>query len=283
MAVAPNLLYLSLVTMRAARTGLLALGVAACAAPPSDEQTVVDDTVVSLTAEVAQLRVYDRLLHKVDARGIAPELATPEAIKMLRAELAAALTDPACVRVDTDEHSYLGLVFTQCRYTNVYIDGALRLDITSEPGDCGGVQCTVATVYETTATGLTIGRSQIVHATTHLRIPSERDVPREYVASAEIQRETGEAMLGQTELTWLRADGCATAQFGIHLETDDLDISVAGTDVTVCNSRCPRAGSVLLAWDTGATLAWEYAEDGEIRARAPGGRAFTIAPDCTSP
>lgn len=253
----------------------------ACDAPAEhDDELVARDAVAALGGSSAQLRLYDGLLGLVDLKGISLALAPQQVIAQVRAGLADDLAEPACLALATDDSSFLALTFTACRYRGVFVDGALRIDLTTESGDCSGEPCVVATNYTTRLTGLTIGQALIREAASTLRIPTVKVEPRSYTAEAELTTGDERELHLRHEISWLRVAGCVTADIGAEFTVDERAISVAGHNIKVCGAGCPRAGEVHLAWDRGESLAWEFTGDEQLAVRGPRGRTFTVTQSC---
>lgn len=265
----------------AALAAALCVAAVACDAPVGDDdEAVARDTVAALGSSSAQLKLHDGLLGLVDLKGISLALAPQQVIAQVQAGLGDQLADPACLDLDTDEQTWLALHFDRCRYRGVFVDGELRIDLTTETGTCDGEPCVIATNYTTHLTDLTIARSEIRAATSTLRIPTVKGEPRSYTAEAELTDADDRELHLRHEISWTRAAGCVFADVGATFTADDREISVGARDVEVCGATCPRAGQVNLAWDSGKSLAWEYTGDPELVVHGPRGRSFTVVQDC---
>jgi hypothetical protein len=269
------------VARMSARVLLVLVTLAGCdAGEDAEAELVARDTLAALGGSSAQLRLYDGLLGLVDLKGISLALAPQQAIAQVEAGLADDLEDPNCLELDTDEATFLALEFTKCRYRGVFVDGALRIDLTTETGTCDGADCVVATRYTTRLTALRIGRTVVHTASSSLRIPTVKAEARTYTAEAALtDPERGDLEL-RHEVSWVRRLGCVAAELGAEFVADDRTISVGATGVEVCGDACPRAGEVHIAWASGEALAWEFDGSGEIEVHGPRGRVFTVDQTC---
>ena len=252
----------------------------ACDAPDPEDEVVARDTLAALGGSSAQLRLYDGLLGLVDLKGISLALAPQQVIAQVQAGLDDDLGDPACLTLVTDDTTYLALTFDRCRYRNVFVDGDLRIDLTTEEGACDGQPCVTATAYTTRLTDLTIGHTEVRTATSTLRIPTLRGEPRTYTAEAELTDDSQRELHLRHEVAWTRAAGCISAELGAELTVDDTRISVGAHDIEVCAADCPRAGEVHLAWASGKSLSWSYTGEPDIVVHGPRGRTFTVTQTC---
>lgn len=266
------------------RAPLLAAAVLlACDPPEDDDQIVARDAIAALGGSSAQLKLYDGLLGIVDLKGISLALAPQQVIAQIEAGLGDDLDDPACIDLDTDKATFVALVFNKCRYRGVFVDGDLRIDLTTETGTCDGAECVLATRYTTTLTALRIGQSEVRTATSTLRIPTLKTEPRSYTAEADLDtRDRGDLHL-RHEISWVRKLGCVHAELGAEFSFADRTLDVGATGIEVCNDDCPRAGEVHLAWDSGRALSWTYDGSDEILVRGPRGRSFTVEQTCGDP
>ncbi len=259
----------------------LALALLACEAPAThDDEQVARDTVAALTGSSAQLQLYDGLLGPVNLKGITLALAPTRVIEQVRGGLDEALADRGCLEIDTDKTHYLDLRFTDCRYRGVHVDGALRIELTTETGDCDGAPCLLATRYTTTITALEIGPTQIHSARSVLRISEIKGEGRSYTAEVDLIDRNDRPLHLRHELTWRRQGGCTYAELGAKLTVDGREINAGAEGIEVCGDRCPRAGQVQVAWANGRAIAWSYDGTPEITVQGPRGREFTVELDC---
>lgn len=260
---------------------LLALAtLAACDAPETDDEIVARDTIAALGGSSAQLKLYDGLLGIVDLKGISLALAPQQIINQIEGGLADDLDDPKCLTLATDRETHVALLFKRCRYRGVFVDGDLRIDLTTETGTCDGADCVLATRYTTTLTALTIGQTEVQAATSTLRIPTTKGEPRSYTAEAELTtRDRGDLHL-RHEISWVRQQGCVHADLGAEFVFSDRTIDVGAAGIEVCAAGCPRAGEVHIAWASGRALSWTYDGTAEIDVVGPRGRTFSVEQSC---
>ncbi len=262
---------------------LLAATLAACDHDDAaaDDKPVTDQTLTALDTNVAQLRVFDRMLRPVGLKDLAPELVVDAAVTQIENRLDLDLVDPACLE-RTRETDGLSLRFTGCDYpANHQLDGILRLHVAPETGDCNGAACIVAIAYTLEIEGLTLGDSEISSASSTLRIPTDKS-PRTYQAEAELHGPGGDLLSTRSDASWTTAAGCFTADFGLEIATDTREISAAGSAVHVCEANCPDSGEGLIAWGSGSTLAWRYTGKGKLVVRGPKGRVFNVTQACAN-
>lgn len=262
---------------------LLVALLAACDhdAPAADDRPVTNQTLTALDTDVAQLRVFDRMFRPVGLKDLAPELVVDAAITQIENRLNLDLVDPACLE-RTRETDGLSLRFTACDYpANHQLDGALRLHVAPESGDCGGAACIVAIAYTLEIEDLSLGENLLTSASSTLRIPTDKS-PRTYHAEAELHGPGGELLATRSEASWTSAAGCFTADFGLEIATDTREISAAGSALHVCEANCPDSGEGLIAWGSGSTLAWRYTGKGKLVVRGPKGRVFNVTQACAN-
>ena len=266
------------------RTALsLAAILAACDpdAPTGDDKPVTNQTLTALDTDVAQLRVFDRMLRPVGLRDLATDEVATVALTQIEDRLRLDLVDPDCLTLTRTADS-LSLRFTACDYaTNHELDGLVELHIAPETGDCGGTTCIVAVVYTLEIDALKLGEIELLAADSTLRIPTDKSA-RVYHGEAELIGPDGEHLSARSDSSWTTNLGCFTADFGLEIATDTQEISAAGHDVHVCEANCPDAGEGLIAWGAGSTFAWRYTGKGQLVVRGPKGRVFDVTRACAS-
>lgn len=262
---------------------LLAAILAACDddAPAADDKPVTNQTLTALGTDVAQIRVFDRMLRPVGIKDLAPGLVAASAIKQIQDRLKLDLVDPACV-VQTSEPNGLTLRFTGCDYAvNHTLDGTVSLHVEPEAGTCNGDPCITAVVFALEIDGLTLGDTEITSASSSLRVPTDKS-PRIYHGEAELTGPDGDHLSTRSDSSWTTSAGCFTADFGLEIATDTREISAAGNAVHVCEANCPDSGEGLIAWASGSTLGWRYIDKGKLVVRGPKGRVFNVTQACAN-
>jgi hypothetical protein len=262
-------------------TLILAATLAACDpdAPAADDRPVTDQTLTALTTDVAQLRVFDRMLRPIGLKMLPADQVVDAAVAQIQDRLKLDLVDPGCLAL-TPNADGLTLRFDACDYAaNNLVDGQLRLRVEPESGECDGAPCILAIRYTLEIDALALGDTEITSARSTLRIPTDKS-PRVYHGEAELIGPNGDSLSTRTESSWTSAAGCFTADFGLEIATDTREISAAGRDVHVCEANCPDSGEGLIAWGAGSTLAWRYTGKGTLQVRGPKGRVFTVTQAC---
>lgn len=250
-------------------------------APAADDKPVTNQTLTALGTDLAQLRVFDRMLRPVGIRDLTPALATTTILAQIEDRLKLDLVDPECV-AQTRETDGLTLRFTACDYAvNHTLDGTVRLHTLPEAGTCAGDPCITAVVFTLEIDDLTIGDTEIASASSSLRIPTDKS-PRVYHGEAELTGPDGDHLSTRSDSSWTTSVGCFTADFGLEIATDTREISAAGNAVHVCESNCPDSGEGLIAWASGSTLAWRYIGKGKLVVRGPRGRIFNVTQACAN-
>lgn len=258
---------------------ILAAKLVACDSdPPAEDRPVTVQTLSVIDTDIAEVRVFDRMFRVVDITGLAAEQVADAALAQIQDHLQKVLA-PSCLE-RTLAAGELQLRFTGCNYPLGHaLDGAVRIRVAPEPGDCNGVPCVAALLYTLEIDDLRADHSEILAATSTMRVPTD-DAPRSQRGEAELVGPDDAVMTVRRESSWTTGLGCFTADFGLDISVGTLEISAAGRDVHVCEPRCPDAGEGLIAWGTGSALAWRYTGKGQLVVRGPRGRVFNVTQDC---
>lgn len=248
---------------------------------PADDRPVTNQTLAALDTDLAQLRVFDRMLRPVGLRDLAADQVADVALAQVEDRLRQDLVDPDCLEL-TRTADRLSLRFTACDHAaNHQLDGLVQLRVTPETGDCDGSECIVAVVYTLEIDALKLGDVELLVADSTLRIPTDKSA-RVHHSEAELIGPDGEQLSARSDSSWTSELGCFTADFGLEIATDTREISAAGRGVHVCEANCPDAGEGLIAWGAGSTLAWRYTGKGQLVVRGPKGRVFDLTRACAN-
>jgi hypothetical protein len=220
-----------------------------------------------------------------DLGGQGPDVARALKVANAIAAFRGLASNPLCVRVTTDNTTFLDVTFDRCRIGLLFtLDGSLHAGVAIE--SAGGLPSRLAVSVAIPSLVLTgpvhsrrlSGAFELRHAI----LP--QGAPVELEGDLRFATETGGEVALALGAEWTVANNCVTFTGGAQLSGDLLGpvgpIALSGEDVRGCRNQCPTAGSVELSYGHGKLLTWTYTGESTVTVSGPRGRRVEVPLAC---
>ena len=270
----------------------LALALAACNdGDGADAEDAADDVIAAgnVAAALDSGSELSRLVVPLEASpdlgGLGPDVA--RALKVANAIVAfrALATNPLCMKVSTDNATFLDVTFDRCRIGLLFtLDGSLRAGVAIETA--GGLPSRLAVsvaIPSLALSGPAMSRRLSGEFVLRQAIPPQ-GAPVEFEGDLRFATETGGEVALALGAEWTVANNCVTFTGGAQLSGGLLGpvgpIALSGEDVRGCRNQCPTAGSVELSYGRGNLLAWTYTGESTVTVTGPRGKRVEVSLAC---
>jgi hypothetical protein len=267
----------------------LALGLAlgACVEDPADggDTLAAGNVAAALDAGGELSRLVVPLEASADLGLLDPTAARARKVQNAIDAFRALVADPACVKVTTDNLTYLDVTFDRCRIALLLsLDGSLRASVAIEVAGVTpvGVVGSV-TIPSLVLTGPLRSRRLSGELELHHRI-SPLGAPVELDGELRVSPDGAGELSLSLGAAWTVTGDCVSLTAGAELSGAPLGelgpIALSGEGVRVCRNACPTAGSVELSYGRGALLAWTYTGASTVSVIGPRGKRVEVPLAC---
>lgn len=249
-----------------------------------DDASAAGSVAAAFDASSELSRLVVPLEASTDLAILGPDAARARKVQTAITSFRALAANPLCVKVATDNLTYLEVTFDQCRVAVLTVDGSIRAGVAI--GALGGVP-TELTVTVTIPSLVVTGplRTRRLSGAFELR---QRISPAG--GPVALDGELSFVPHGGAELSlalaaeWQVSGECVAFTGGAQLSGGPLGargpIALSGEGVRACRGQCPSMGSVELSHGRGELLAWTYTGASTISVIGPRGRRVEVPLAC---
>jgi hypothetical protein len=270
----------------------LALALSACSGDDGDDSADTADDALAAGNVAAALDSGSELSRLVvpleaspDLGGQGPDVARALKVANAIAAFRVLATNPLCVRVATDNATFLDVTFDRCRIGVLFtLDGSLHAGVAIE--SAGGVPSRLAVsvaIPSLVLSGPALSRRLSGEFELRQAIPPQ-GAPVELEGDLRFATETGGEVALALGAEWTVVNNCVTFTGGAQLSGGLLGplgpIALSGEGVRGCRNQCPTAGSVELSYGRGKLLTWTYTGESTVTVSGPRGRRVEVPLAC---